>query len=420
MAKKLRRRGHNVFHKRNTKPLKVLGYGLAGIVLVAAGILVAKWAMNGGIDVAPGSSSTSADSSVDRSETTQGSENANPTEPTRPAVEDPGQVTVKNLKAVYIPVSLLSDSSGLDALLDQAKAAGFNGVLFDLKDDRGCLQYVSSVEQAEAVLKMQASKFSATPALTAETLTAAAKQIRDKGLVPVPRLYAFKDQVAPYALASVKIGVQGSPSTVWHDTSLSRGGKPWMNPCSSEAHRYMVSLASELKGLGFELLMVDGVQFPDREYSADYGSSDLASQPRSQVLTAFISALNEVMGDGLIAGAPALAVAGDATKPFGGNPLTFGSAAVAPAVYASQWSGALTVGSQTVEAPSSAPYETASLLLEQLHLRLQLMEEAKRPAVMPLLQNAEEHRALTQIFGEDAPFVLYQEGTPDFSGFAGN
>lgn len=80
--------------------------------------------------------------------------------------------------------------------------------------------------------------------------------------MPVPRLYAFKDRVAPYALASVKIGVQGSPNTIWHDAALSQGGVPWMNPCSSESHRYMAALAAELKDLGFELLMVDGCSSP--------------------------------------------------------------------------------------------------------------------------------------------------------------
>lgn len=410
-----------MFHKRNTKPLKVLGYGLAAVALVAAGILVARWAMTGGITVAPGASASPSGSSDAPAETTQGGETdptTSSTQPTQSDIDNPDEVTAGNLRAVYIPVSLLSDSGGLDALLDQAKAAGFNGVVFDLKDDRGCLQYASTVEQAEAVLQTQESRLSVTPSLTKEALAAAALQIREKGLVPVPRLYAFKDQVAPYALASVKIGVQGSTNTVWHDASLSKGGKPWMNPCSSEAHRYMVSLASELKAMGFELLMVDGVQFPDREYSADYGSSDLADLPRSQVLSNFIASMKEAVGDGLITNLPALAVVGDGTKPFGGNPLTFGSPSVAPMVYASQWSGSLTIASQTVENPAANPYETAKLLLDQIHLRLQLMEETQRPEVLPFIGSAEEYRALTEVFGENAPFVLYQEGTPDFTGFS--
>lgn len=121
-----------------------------------------------------------------------------------------------------------------------------------------------------------------------ETLLAAAAHLREKGFEPVPRLYAFKDQVAPYALANVKIGVEGSPASVWHDANPSKGGVPWMNPCSTDAHRYMSALAGELKTAGFSLVLLDGVQFPDREYSADYGSSELAGLPRGQVLSRFV------------------------------------------------------------------------------------------------------------------------------------
>lgn len=180
MSKKLRRRGHNVFHKRSKKPLKVLGYGLLSIGLVAAGIWVAKWAMTGGIGVSPGSSVPASDAPGATGPADPTGESPAPTQPTQPEA-DPGQVTVKTLKAVCVPLSLLTDSSGLDALLDQAKAAGFNGVVFDLKDERGCLHYASNIEQAAAVLRMQKSKFSAVPELTAETLTAAARQIRDQG-----------------------------------------------------------------------------------------------------------------------------------------------------------------------------------------------------------------------------------------------
>ena len=407
-----------MFRKRNTKPLKALGYGLAAIILVGGGILAARWAMTDGAKIGPESSGVSGGIDGDTGESTQEPSTAETTVPTQSAEQNPDEISAGNLRAVYIPVSLLADSSRLDGFLDQAKAAGFNGVVFDLKDDRGCLQYASAIEQAEAVLKTQKSRLSADPSLTLEALTAAAQRIRDKEMVPVPRLYAFKDQIAPYALAAVKIGVEGGlPNTVWHDTAPDKGGKPWMNPCSSEAHRYMVSLASELKGMGFDLLMVDGVQFPDQEYSADYGSSDLASLKRDQILSRFVATMEEVMGGGLITNLPALAATGDTTTPFGGNPLTFGSPSVAPLIYASQWGSHLTVGSQTLENPANNPYGTAKLLLEHIHLRLQLMEEAQRPEILPFIGSVHEYQALTEVLGEDAPFVLYQEGDPDLTGF---
>lgn len=179
-------------------------------------------------------------------------------------------------------------------------------MVFDLKDDKGCLHYASAVEQGAAVLRTQASRLAADQVLPMETLLAAAAHLREKGFEPVPRLYAFKDQVAPYALANVKIGVEGSPASVWHDANPSKGGVPWMNPCSTDAHRYMSALAGELKTAGFSLVLLDGVQFPDREYSADYGSSELAGLPRGQVLSRFVGGIRDILGDGLILGMPGL------------------------------------------------------------------------------------------------------------------
>lgn len=413
VPKKFKRRNKSVFHKRNTRPLKIFAWCVAGALVVCSGVVVAKWATTDHpFTPAPDSSGTGTESTAPASSVPSSTSSETP-EPSQP-----GDGTAKTLRAFVIDTALLSDTTALDSLLNQAADSGFNGVVFDLKDDKGCLHYASAIEQGTAVLRTQASRLAADQVLPMETLLTAAAYLREKGFEPVPRLYAFRDQVAPYALANVKIGVEGSPASVWHDANPSKGGVPWMNPCSADAHRYMAALAEELKTAGFSLVLLDGVQFPDREYSADYGTSELAALPRGQVLSRFVSSIRDIFGEGLIVGMPALAATGDATKPFGDNPLVLGAPNAAPLVETAQFTGGLTVGGETIENPAAAPYETARRLLEQLKLRVGLMETAKQPLLLPVIGNAEEARAVRDVQGAAAPYIYHPaSGQPDFSGF---
>lgn len=315
MPKKFKRRRSSVFHKRNTRPLKILGWCVAGVLVVCSGVLVAKWAMTDPFTPAPTSSAADPESgtAVSSDPPSTSSETPEP-EP------QPGNGTAEGLRAVTIDTALLSDTVALDAFLGQAAEAGFNSVVFDLKDDKGCLLYASAIEQGDGSASHPGEPSGCGECSPAGYPSVGCRPSAGTGFEPVPRLYAFKDQVAPYALANVKIGVEGSSASVWHDANPSKGGVPWMNPCSEEAHQYMEALVQELKTAGFSFVLLDGVQFPDREYSADYGTSELAALPRGQVLSRFVGGIREILGDGLIVGMPALAANGDATSRLGTIP----------------------------------------------------------------------------------------------------
>ena len=115
---------------------------------------------------------------------------------------------------------------------------------------------------------------------------------------------------------------------------------------------------------------------------------------------------------------PALAATGDATKPFGDNPLVLGAPNAAPLVGTEQFTDGLTVAGETIGNPAAAPYETVRRLLEQLNLRVGLIESGKQPLLLPVIGNAEEARAVRDALGEASPY-LYRpaSGQADFSGF---
>ena len=334
------------------------------------------------------------------------------TVPTAEPTAQDGGVRLSELRAIYLPSAALRDLSAYADTLAGASAAGYNAVIADLKDADGALWYASATELAAA------SGAARADALSLEELRAVATTLRDSyHLTLVPRLFAFRDNTAPRNLETARVTVAGEPSTCWFDGNPSAGGRRWLNPYAADARRYITSLASELTGAGFPLVMLDGMQFPDREVRAYYGDASQTALSRSAILTQFVSEMNEAVGaSGWLLCETAMAAVGEKTTVYGGNPVTYGAPAVAPWTLPSQLGSKLTLGGETVASPASHPYEALSLLLSQLQARLQLMDAAAtHPVIVPWLQAdgctpaqiADQQRAVTDRLGGGAPYILY-------------
>ena len=50
---------------------------------------------------------------------------------------------------------------------------------------------------------------------------------------------------------------------IWLDNEASKGGKPWLNPYSQTAQNYLLEVVKEVKNLGVDAILLDGVQLPD-------------------------------------------------------------------------------------------------------------------------------------------------------------
>ena len=224
MRQKLHRGRRSVFRKRNPAP-RIIGGILAAVAVVAIGFFGAKWMTEHPV-TAPDDSSAPTVSAPDTSAPADVPADSTPTPPTADTV-----------RGFYLPFSALTGDS-LTTTLATAKEAGFTAVLFDLKDAQGQLYYRFSCADA-----VQVNSF--TPnALTADQLTALFSRIREAGLLPIPRLYAFQDDAGAKALASARITPKGNPGWVWYDGNPQNGAKAWLNPYSDEAHAYIGALAS--------------------------------------------------------------------------------------------------------------------------------------------------------------------------------
>lgn len=84
--------------------------------------------------------------------------------------------------------------------------------------------------------------------------------------------------------------------SLWYDNDPAQGGKPWLNPCSAQVREYLVSLASELVSSGFDIILLDSVQFPSGLglEKAGYG---IANPDRAQVLDGFITQVRKTVED---------------------------------------------------------------------------------------------------------------------------
>lgn len=345
--KKLRRSRRAVFGKRKTHPaLKALLWIAVCAVVVCAGFFGAKWIserppVQEDTSTVGNTTATLPDSDPDDRPTTP----ANPTPPAdTPAVTD-------GIRAFYLPTSALSDTS----LLREAAAAGFNAVVFDLKDADGTMYYQFSSSQAK---KTEAY---APNALSSSDLKALFNAMKEYGLQPIPRLYAFCDDPAAKVLTDARISHASNHSWAWYDGNPADGAKKWLNPYAPSAQDYVIALAKELKAQGAAAILMDGVQFPTQLKDA-YLGEEAATVTKDDALTAFVGRARTALGTDcpLLLGCTEKGALGTDTKAYGGNPLTFGPAVAAP----------------TLSSASKGA-------VEKMLLRTQVLEQ--KPTLAPLL-----------------------------------
>ncbi len=160
--------------------------------------------------------------------------------------------SLAEIKAVYMPPSMINNISSLDSFLTGLKGTGINAVMVDLKDASGNLLYRSQLPAATEVRAVSASAFDAA---------ALSLRISNAGFMPIARIHVFKDQVMPRSKRETAVMYMNSEWT-WLDNSSEKGGKPWLNPYSSKAQEYIRGIALEVTGLGFKAVVADSVQFP--------------------------------------------------------------------------------------------------------------------------------------------------------------
>lgn len=183
--------------------------------------------------------------------------------------------------------SQLTSESSITAAAQDLAQQGIAYALITFKEASGNIYYASRVANAADSI--------AADAVDAQRIAAI---LRQEGIVPVAQICAFQDPVAAYTDRSMAIHY--SADMLWLDNvSAEAGGKPWLNPYSSSAVQFVGDLIEELRDLGYEQIVLTGVQFP-KYISAkqDFGTTN--GNGRAAQLQADIAAWSERFGDSVV------------------------------------------------------------------------------------------------------------------------
>lgn len=274
--------------------------------------------------------------------------------------EEPGgeEMAVFPQSAAYLPPEVVEDKALREAALASMKQKGMDGVIFDLKDQQGMVRYQSGLELVESN-RAQAER--------AYPLPEVIEEIRQAGLVPVGRVYAFKDRTATAHMYESAVKYMDSPVN-WIDDSKANGGKPWLNPNDKEAQDYIIALVEEAANSGLGAILLDGVQFPEGVSLnlATYGN--IGTLDKSAILADFLArarGAGEGAGGQVATTVNLISAAGLSNVRYGddvGKVLEAAGLAVVE-VMPEQFGSGVTTETLTLSSPALAPYDTVSQAL---------------------------------------------------------
>ena len=282
---RVKRYNHNFYRSGRTYWIKRILTGLLVIALMfVLGFVVAPGVLDWGTNFWYGTVKHEDDQKVqptaspaaenpDSQPDTQQDEPVEPTaEPDKPQNTGyvAGSLKMLSLSALQSPEAIEAAAQDLH---DQGVAYG----VVPLKDESGYLYYNSAVPQAAASV-----------AATTIDPAAVAAALRAKGVQPVASIAAFKDPMVDRALGIQYAGMDYT----WLDNKAEAGGKRWTNPYNPAAVQYIGDLIQEAKDMGFEIVVLSGVQFP-RQESAKQDFGDTGGRDRAAQLKADIAAWEE-------------------------------------------------------------------------------------------------------------------------------
>ena len=187
-------------------------------------------------------------------------------EPTPEPTPVPAQV--QDGKWSLVSMSGVDTPEKAAATAQQMAEQGVRYAVMTLKDEQGYIYYASSLPGAAQ--SVAATTFDAA---------AAAEAFRAAGVEPVAQICTFRDPKAPYADRTMGIHYQDS-DYFWLDAAGDAGGKPWLDPYSGSAIVFVNGLIQEARTMGFEQIILTGLQFPFTDGSnATYQVQNGESKP---------------------------------------------------------------------------------------------------------------------------------------------
>ena len=202
-----------------------------------------------------------------------------PVKPQEPAYEPPVEEFLeKQTLAVTVPEeALYSALDYYDFLksLDEETTA----IVIDMKTQHGTVTYRSS---HISVINAGATHEEAVD------LDNRIKTARKLGFDIIARIYAFEDSTTPYNATDMAIRYESEDGVLWLDDSVDNGGKPWLNPYSDTAQKYILDIVYDAIDMEVDAVLLEGLRFPEDE-GMDYAYFGVGAEEKSrgEVLSQF-------------------------------------------------------------------------------------------------------------------------------------
>lgn len=246
-------------------------------------------------------------------------------EPEKKPEELPQEFLDKDTVAVTVPTEKLYDLSAYYSFLASLDKE-VTAVVIDMKTAAGEVTYKSNQVSVQNV---------GAAAENAIDLASYIDTARRAGYDVIARIYAFEDSTAPYNSADMAIRYESEDGVLWLDDSVDNGGKPWLNPYSDTAQKYVLDIVYDAVDLGVDAILLDGVRFPEENAAMDYAYFGVGTEEtgRGEILARFAkrvySAVVTSGTDMLVTFDGHAVVTGD-TAVYGGSPMDFDADGFAP------------------------------------------------------------------------------------------
>lgn len=290
-GRKIKRSKINLYPKKKTKAQKILGAVILIIIIAAIGFLgycLGKPLLDyieksmGKNDNSPAwtppSQSTTLSSEIPEEVVTDDTTVSSPDNTTAPPVQ------IKDICAVSVPVSALSNSASLSTFASKSAAEGYTAAIVCLKNSSGFIMYDTEIEllkESDAVSGM----------MKASEICGVLKQ---NGLVPVAEMSVLSDNEGGKVNSDMCYKIYNEPGISWLDYYTSGEPLRWSDPTSGETIDYNNAIADELKGAGFEKIIRTDIIFPPfQEYDREFISAEYFAADRYKMLA-------NVIGDGYV------------------------------------------------------------------------------------------------------------------------
>ena len=243
-------------------------------------------------------------------------------------------------------------------LLDELTRTEINAVLFDLKDQQGNILYRSDLDLVAQTGAQSENAYD---------LGVLCQKLKEKNLIPIGRLNAFRDPIAPSRIPDAGIKYMNT-EILWLDNAADQGGMPWLNPYSDLARAYIIDIATESVSLGVGRILLDNVSFPTG-YGQEYASYGPTAEgvTRSDALSVFLDQIDQQVqakGGDVSVYISGLAALGANNTYYGSNPLAIANDNVTIGVMPAQFGDGFTLESFSLEAPVLDPRGTVDSLLK--------------------------------------------------------